>query len=157
MSDQLFREKSLKKVNSPEDLNDYVKVANPGVWLLLSALIILLVGTLVWSIYGRLDTVVQALGVVENKQVTIYVKESDIKQIDKDTVFELDNKQIQVTNISNEPIVVDKEFSDYMLHVGELSLNEWVYELQAKCDVQDGVYPINIVIESIKPISFVIN
>ena len=94
---------------------------------------------------------------VENKEVTIYIKESDMEQIDTDTVFKLDDKEIKVTNISNEPIVVNKEFSDYMLHVGELSLNEWVFELKAKCDEPDGVYPIDVIIESIKPISFVIN
>ena len=157
MSDQLFREKSLKKVNSPEDLNDYVKVANPGVWLLLGALIILLIGTLVWSIYGKLDTVVQALGVVENKQVNIYIKESDMEKIDENTIFKLDNNEIQITSKSKEPIVVDKEFSEYMLHVGELSVNEWVYVIKAQTDVSDGVYPIEVIIESIKPISFVIN
>ena len=157
MSEKLFREKSLKKVNSPEELNDYVKVANPGVWLLLGALIILLIGTLVWSIYGKLDTIVQALGVVENKQVNIYIKESDMEKIDENTIFKLDNNEIQITSISKEPIVVDKEFSDYMLHVGELSVNEWVYVIKAKADIPDGVYPIEVIIESIKPISFVIN
>ena len=157
MSEKLFREKSLKKVNSPEELNDYVKVANPGVWLLLGALIILLIGTLVWSIYGKLDTIVQALGVVENKQVNIYIKESDMEKIDENTIFKLDNNEIQITSISKEPIVVDKEFSDYMLHVGELSVNEWVYVIKAQADIPDGVYPIEVIIESIKPISFVIN
>ena len=157
MSEKLFREKSLKKVNSPEELNDYVKVANPGVWLLLGALIILLIGTLVWSIYGKLDTVVQALGVVENKQVNIYIKESDMEKIDENTIFKLDNNEIQITSKSKEPIVVDKEFSEYMLHVGELSVNEWVYVIKAQTDVSDGVYPIEVIIESIKPISFVIN
>lgn len=157
MSEKLFREKSLKKVNSPEELNDYVKVANPGVWLLLGALIILLIGTLVWSIYGKLDTVVQALGVVENKQVNIYIKESDMEKIDEKTIFKLDNNEIQITSKSKEPIVVDKEFSEYMLHIGELSVNEWVYVIKAQADVSDGVYPIEVIIESIKPISFVIN
>ena len=157
MSEKLFREKSLKKVNSPEELNDYVKVANPGVWLLLGALIILLIGTLVWSIYGKLDTIVQALGVVENKQVNIYIKESDMEKIDENTIFKLDNNEIQIISISKEPIVVDKEFSDYMLHVGELSVNEWVYVIKAQADIPDGVYPIEVIIESIKPISFVIN
>ena len=46
MSKPLFREKNLKKVNSPESLNDYVRVSNPGVWLLLAAVIALLAGAL---------------------------------------------------------------------------------------------------------------
>ncbi len=31
MNEQLFRKKSLDKVQSSESLNDYVRVANPGV------------------------------------------------------------------------------------------------------------------------------
>ena len=38
----IFRKKSLERVQSPEQLNDYIKVANPGVWLVLIAVIIFL-------------------------------------------------------------------------------------------------------------------
>ena len=50
MSDNLFREKNLKRISSPESLNDYVKISNPGIWVLLVAVIVLLVGFLVWGI-----------------------------------------------------------------------------------------------------------
>lgn len=30
MSDQIFRKKSLDRISSPEQLNDYIRVANPG-------------------------------------------------------------------------------------------------------------------------------
>ncbi len=48
----LFREKSLKRVQSPEALNDYIRVTSPSVWLVLAALVLLLVGMLVWSVFG---------------------------------------------------------------------------------------------------------
>lgn len=51
---ELFREKSLERVSSPEQLNDYIKVTTPSVWLVLIAVILLLVGILTWS---TLDTV----------------------------------------------------------------------------------------------------
>ena len=37
MQNQLFREKSLEKVSSPEQLNDYIRVSNPGVWIAVAA------------------------------------------------------------------------------------------------------------------------
>ena len=43
MSD-LFRKKSMEKVTSPEQLNDYIRVSNPGVWTVLAAVVILLAG-----------------------------------------------------------------------------------------------------------------
>lgn len=49
----IFRQKSIKRVSSPEQLNDYIRVTTPSVWLVLLALVILLVGMLAWSILGR--------------------------------------------------------------------------------------------------------
>ncbi|MCR5211979.1 MAG: hypothetical protein K6C41_05455 [Lachnospiraceae bacterium] len=51
----IFREKSLEKVTSPEQLNDYIKVTRPSVWLILFATIILIVGTLVWAVFGKIQ------------------------------------------------------------------------------------------------------
>lgn len=52
---ELFREKSLETVNSPEDLGDYIRVTTPSVWLALIATVLLLVGLLVWGFIGTLD------------------------------------------------------------------------------------------------------
>ena len=52
----IFREKSMDKVSSPESLNDYIKVTTPSVWLVLIALVVLLLGILAWSIFGRVET-----------------------------------------------------------------------------------------------------
>ena len=45
----VFRKKSLDRVNSPEQLNEYIRVANPGVWVILAAVIVLLRYVLVYS------------------------------------------------------------------------------------------------------------
>ena len=49
MSDQIFRKKSLDRISSPEQLNDYIRMANPGIWMILAAVIILLAGVCVWG------------------------------------------------------------------------------------------------------------
>ncbi len=49
MADSIFREKSLKRITSPEELGDYLRVTSPTVWLVLGAVILLLVGMLIWS------------------------------------------------------------------------------------------------------------
>lgn len=50
----IFRSKSLDRVTSPEQLNDYIKVTTPSVWLILIATMILIVGTLFWAVFGRI-------------------------------------------------------------------------------------------------------
>ena len=51
----IFRDKSIKRVSSPEELNDYIRVTKPSVWIVLAALVILLTGMLVWSIFGTVQ------------------------------------------------------------------------------------------------------
>lgn len=78
MKSQLFREKSIERVSSPEQLNDYIRVANPSVWLAFVAVLFLLVGICIWGIFGRLDTVLNVGAITEGEQTICYVKESDI-------------------------------------------------------------------------------
>ncbi len=54
MDNGIFRQKSIDKVSSPEKLDDYIKVTTPSVWLTLAAIVILLIGALVWSVTGEL-------------------------------------------------------------------------------------------------------
>lgn len=56
MKNLVFREKSLTKVSSPEQLNDYIRVSTPAVWLVLTAIVLLLVGVALWGCVGRLET-----------------------------------------------------------------------------------------------------
>ena len=51
----IFREKSLERVSSPEALNDYIRVTTPSVWIVLAAVVVLLVGMLAWSVFGRVN------------------------------------------------------------------------------------------------------
>ena len=68
----IFREKSIERVSSPEELNDYIRVTSPSVWLVLAALIILLAGMLVWSIFGTVEAHT-ADGRVEELHPIVYV------------------------------------------------------------------------------------
>ena len=55
MNSNIFRQKSIDKVSSPEKLDDYIRVTTPSVWITLIAIVLLLVGTLVWGIFGEVE------------------------------------------------------------------------------------------------------
>ena len=61
MDKKIFREKSIKRISSPEELNDYMKVTTPRVWIILAVIIILLLGIVVWGIFGSV-TITDAAG-----------------------------------------------------------------------------------------------
>ena len=52
MAKNIFREKSLDRISSPEQLDDYIKVASPGVWMLLVACIVFLAGICAYVFLG---------------------------------------------------------------------------------------------------------
>jgi len=46
----IFRKASLERMSSPDKLNDYIRVSNPSVWIVLCAIAVLLVAAVVWSV-----------------------------------------------------------------------------------------------------------
>jgi hypothetical protein len=68
----VFRKKSIERISSPEELNDYIRVTTPSVWLVMAALILLLVGMLAWSVFGTVK-VHAADGSVEEKHPIVFV------------------------------------------------------------------------------------
>ncbi len=51
----IYRKKSLERVTSPEQLNDYIKVTTPSVWVILAATALLIVGALFWAVFGKIQ------------------------------------------------------------------------------------------------------
>ena len=68
----LYRKSSLESIQSPEQLNDYLRVTNPSVWVLLTAVILLLAGLLVWGSLTYIDSV--AYGKAEVSRGTMVVR-----------------------------------------------------------------------------------
>ncbi|MBQ0014629.1 MAG: hypothetical protein MJ111_04820 [Clostridia bacterium] len=138
MNEQLFRKKSLKKIESPESLNDYVRVASPSVWILVIALAVLLVGVFVWGTFGALETTMPVRAVVENR--VLWLVPDDINDVPAS--FDLSEKHVY--RIEGE------EYETYLYLTSD---NCFACETK----LEDGSYKAELVVESIKPISFIFN
>lgn len=154
---KLFRQKNLDRISSPEQLNAYIRVATPSVWVLLSAIVILLSGVCIWGIFGHMDTTLAVAAVSEEGSVTAYVKKEDIGKICEDAAVEMGETNGKVLSISTEPVCVDATFTEYMCHIGNLQAGEWVYPVELEADCKEGVYNAEIIIDSVSPMSFVLN
>ena len=66
MANQLFREKSLQYISSPEQINDYLKVTKPAVWATLVAIVILLVGLVIWGNFAYIGSSIDGYAEVED-------------------------------------------------------------------------------------------
>ena len=135
MSEEIFRKKSLDKIKSPENLNDYLRVSNPGVWLLLAAVIALLIGAVIWGVYGHIDTTVTAQVTVEDAAAVCTPGKADAERVHP-------GMKVRVGAIDG---VVGDALPDggFSLELGET--------------LPDGSYTAEITVESISPMSFVTN
>ncbi len=154
MSEPLFRKKTLDKITSPEQLNDYIRVSNPGVWMILLAVVILLIGVCVWSIFGHLDTKMETVGVAQNGKVVCYVKEADYSKIHVGMPVIIHGTEYVATEISAAPNPLD---DTEVLAAGNFSANEKVYSVTVNATLQDGIYQVILVTQRVSPISFVLN
>lgn len=153
----LFRKKSLDRISSPEQLNDYIRVSTPSVWMLLIAIVILLAGVCVWGVFGRMETTLPVAAVAQGGAVTAYVREEDVQQVEQGAAVSVAGTAGKVQSIAAEPVKVDVSFTEYMRHVGGLQEGEWVYPVTLDADCPDGVHGGQIVIDSVAPMSFVLN
>lgn len=157
MENQLFRKSSIERVSSPEQLNDYVCVSNPSVWMILAAVIVLLIGVCVWGVFGKLDTKISTAGVSQKGIFTCFVTEENAAKIKPGMELNVDGNVLSVSEISAKPISVNADMDEYLLHLGGFSEGEWLYEVTADSTLTDGTYKAEIVTESVSPMSFVLN
>lgn len=156
----IFREKSVERVSSPEQLDSYLKVTSPSVWVILIAIIILLVGILCWGLIGKIETSVDTSCYIEKGDLYCYTTEDIAKRIDVGTVIKLngdEQKRYEIYSINYLGQISANELN--FAHMISAEIKDHVYELRALTDQEDNFNMIygKIVIETISPIKFVFN
>lgn len=158
MSSTIFRQKSMERISSPEQMNDYIRVSNPAVWMILVAVIVLLAGVCVWGFFGRLDTSVETGGVCADGRLTVYVGQKDIADVGAETLVSVDGVEYAVASVDNVPVRLGDTDNNYLLHLIGLSAEDWVYPLRVDAPgLADGIYAASVITERVKPLDFVLN
>lgn len=157
MSNTIFRQKSMQRISSPEQMNDYIRVSNPAVWMIHIAIVVLLAGVCVWGIFGRLDTAVETGGICADGRLTVYVSEQDIADVGSETLVSVDGTEYAVASVAAVPVRLDGT-NDYLLHLIGLSAGDWAYPLEIHAPtLADGIYAASVITERVKPLDFVLN
>lgn len=81
MTKTVFRQSSIDRVQSPEQLNDYIKVSNPSAWVVIIASIILLGSILIWSIFGTVEMEKSLTTIGKDGKVIVTIITEKIKPI----------------------------------------------------------------------------
>ncbi len=157
MGNEIFTKKSMDKVASPDRLDDYLNVSNPGVWMVMIAIVLLLVGVCVWGIFGNLDTVLKTAVVSNDGTLEYYIKQEDIGRVEVGMEVNVNDERFSITAISDTAVELTADTDEYILHLGDFSTGEWVYIAESDGNVDSGIYPADIIIESVAPLSFITN
>jgi len=136
-SSVIFRKKALERITAPEQLTDYLRVTNPGIWTLLAAIIFLLAGLVVWSTVGSLETVVDGVAIVENGQGMIMASDTSRGEIKTGMTVRVGQQEFTVAAVESD---------EYGRTVGLSPMN-----------LASGRYDVTIVTESIHPIRFLLD
>ena len=155
---KLFREKNLERLESPEQLNDYLKVTSPGVWMILSAVILLLIGVFIWSVFGKIEATTQAAVVTENGGSTCIVPASAIKGVLQYRTVKIDGEEKELVPDVLEPEVIKESTNVYVMITGGLKVGDIVYPIELAQPLgTDGIASGTLVTEELSPIELFFN
>ena len=156
MGNGIFREKSIDRINSPEAMNDYMKVATPGTWLILAASLILIIGGLCWGFFGEIETRIPAAIVVDDGNSICYFNESEKDKVSAGMEIITNGKTYTIESVESRPVKLSSD--EY--YISEILGKEGsiiVVPAHLSTELDNGIYRANIVVEKIAPISFVLN
>ena len=130
----IFRKKALDSISSPENLTEYLRVTNPGIWVVLAAVILLLAGVLIWSSVGTLDTTAAAKVIVEDQVAEVVPLAAEALS---------DGMPLRVAG------------QEYVLNAVETDAYGRPFGI-AQVSLPDGIYDGKVVTETIRPIEFLL-
>lgn len=146
----VFRKEALERISSPEQMEDYMQVASPRLWMILSAVIALLIGFVVFASTATMENVMRVQAEVTTDTLEDGTKYSLI-------VFDIPQGMDDVLKI------------DMPLRIGENEGKIAVFYRSSEDNKAGGVlndlsvlllegsYDVEVVTEKTTPISFLLN
>ena len=158
----IFNQKAAEKLRNPDDLDKYVRVTNPSVWVVLGACVALIIGLLAWGVFGTVATSVSTTGTVVDGTALCFLSTEDVAKVNTGDAANVGGVQMVVDTVAPTPISPDEskdELKNSYL-VSTLMNSDWAYRVTFSGDtstLEDRVpVPVSITTERIAPISLIL-
>jgi hypothetical protein len=153
-NETVFREKSIERLSSPDQLNDYVRLSDPGIWFILAAIVVILTGACIFGVVGHIDSTVPGVGIVKDGRMVCLVKKEYGDRFKEGMKAKIDGSEYSVRLRSDKPVTVWDTTDSYALYVGNMQPGEWVYEIDVNGEFMDGNYEVDLITDEVSPLSF---
>ena len=154
---KLFREKSIETIESPEALNDYLRVTSPGIWLILGAVVLFLLGICIWGVFGHIDSTMNTAVVSQDGDVDCLVPEEAISGVLENPSVEIDNIDYALKPSTLKPEIISENTDIYVILTGKLEVGQIVYRIPVDASLEEGTYSGKVITEKLTPISLLLN
>lgn len=159
MEESVFRKESLERVSSPEQLNDYIKVSGPSVWVVLAAVLLLLAALFVWAFTGSIPTTLNMTGMAAGGEITCYVSTEEAQKLAPGMPAQAGSVAGTVSAVGDLPLsyaeTAARYESDYIAYA--LGLGDWNVPVRVAAAVPDGLQALTITTDTVHPIRFLFN
>lgn len=125
--------------------------------MILSAVIVLLIGVCFWSVFATLTTSQEAVAVVQDGKATCYVYLNEVNNLTPGMEVKIGDSVGSIRTVATTPMEITGDFDGYALYLSGLQEGDWVVPVTVDIKAQDGIYKAFIVLETISPISFLLN
>ena len=146
-----------KKPNlQPGDLNQYIHLTTVSIWLVLGAFLVFVIGMVVWGFFGRLTVSVQAVAVSQESSIMLYIPEDQVSRIKQDSELVINDTTVAIGEIRENAYTekASDALDEYQRSLADLAEDQKVLVINRTMAVPDGSYSASIILERIKPFSF---
>lgn len=165
MQNKLFNKTSTERMSSPEKMNDYIQVANPSIWMILIAALLLLTAVLVWGVFGSVSTTATVNGLADGGRLVCYINTNAGVNVEEGMQVAVsgDMKTTatgSVTRVSEMPLSyaeacagIESDYAVYALNIADWNIRA---EIETDAALTDGaIYSVSITTQSLRPIELV--
>lgn len=170
----VFRQSAMNRIANADELDHYIKVANPSAWVVLLASLLLVGALFVWAVVAVVPVTIETTGVTEEGAIFIcwVDKETAEKVLNPSARAEVAGVNAEIESVSEAPM----SSSEVISYLGDdfleaaLNLNDWNYVVTLKPErtisVRDftvkgamGEYrlvPVTLIVNETQPINLVL-
>ena len=146
----VFRKEALARISSPEQMEDYMQAASPRLWMVLSAIIALLIGFVIFAATATMENVLKVQAEVTTDTLEDGTKYSLI-------VFDIPKEQEGVLKIGMPIRIGEQEGQIAVFYRTTEDDKAGGILNDTSILLLEGSYDVEVVTETTTPISFLLN